>query len=392
MSLAPRLWRSLPDLDLTPADRKVLAILERAARLAKSPKFQSGLDDIAFAADISKRTVQRSIARLIEAGVVRKTVSERWNRHIPNTYELLRNWRRTQRDGVQPARQATGLTPLDYLGSKAWLVPTIASWLTENRPATFVEAFAGGAAIGLAVAHLRLADEVVLVEKDPDVAAFWSTVIDDNGGIACLVERCETLPVNRTAIEECLASNPKTTRERAFKRLVQSHFVFGAITRPDNAELLSRARLHRWNPTRIVMRLLMLNHLRPRIRFVEGDGLRYIRKYGQCSKTTWFFDPPHPTFRHGRDRLYQTPVVPSNTLFSAVAELSGPWIMTNENSPLIRDSCQQHGFTYRTPVVRSNNGSEAKSAEVLIGRNLSGLQLQPFKAFVGEKTGDQDAA
>jgi hypothetical protein len=139
MSLAPRLWRSLPNLDLTPGDRKVLAILERAARLAKSPKFQSGLDAIAAAAQVSKRTVQRSIVRLIEVGLVKKTTSEEWNRHIPNTYELLRNWRRTRHDAVHPALQATGLTPLDYPGAKSWLVPTIARWITENRPKTFVE-------------------------------------------------------------------------------------------------------------------------------------------------------------------------------------------------------------------------------------------------------------
>jgi DNA adenine methylase len=396
MSLAPHLWRSLPDLDLTPADRKVLAILERAARLAKSPKFQTGLDDIAVAAEISKRTVQRSVARLIDAGLVRKTVSEEWNRHIPNTYELLRNWRRTRHDAVHPARQATGLTPLDYPGSKAWLVPTIASWLTENGRATFVEPFAGGAAIALAVAHLRLADEVVLVEKDPDVAAFWSTVINDSKGIAYLVDQCESLPVTKEAVTKWLTLKPKNVRERAFRRLVQSHFIFNAITRPDNAELLCRGRIDRWNPTRIIMRLLLLKHLRSRLRFIEGDALKYVKQHGSSSGTVWFFDPPYASFGHGKDRLYQTPAVPMHPLFAAIANVKGPWIMSNENSWLVRESCDRHNFEYRMPIIRSNNGSKAKSAEMLIGRDLSRLQLQPFRAFIGEvapeSTDEEDAA
>lgn len=393
MALAPRLWRSLPNLDLTPADRKVLATLERAARLAKSPTFQSGLEDIAAAAEVSKRTVQRSILRLIEVGLVKKTTSDEWNRHIPNTYELVRNWRNRQHDAVHPVRQATGLTPLDYPGSKSWLVPTIASWITENRHKTFVEGFAGGASIGLAIAHLKLADEVVLVEKDPDVAAFWTTVISDKGGIDYLIDQCERLPVDEQAIQAWLVRPLSNRRERGFHRLLQSVFLFNGITRADNAKLLCRGRMYRWNPTRIMMRLWFIKRLRERIRFVEGDALDYMRANHRSRDTAWYLDTPYPSYRVGKDCLYQTPAVSTRALFAATSKLKGSWIMSNEDSWMIREQCDAHGLDYRRPIVRSNHGVKAKKVELLIGRDLSGLNLQPYKAFVGEaKSAEEDAA
>jgi hypothetical protein len=81
-----------------------------------------------------------------------------------------------------------------------------------------------------------------------------------------------------------------------------------------------------------MMRLLLIARMRSRLRFVHGDALDYMRRHGRDADTCWFLDPPYPSLKEGRDRLYQTPAVAKPALFAAVSRLKGKWIMTNEDS------------------------------------------------------------
>src|SRR5262249_3692815 len=79
---------------------------------------------------------------------------------------------------VLPSR----LSPFRYPGGKSWLRPTMIRWLKSLpfRPRLFIEPFAGGASVGLAVAELDLADQVILIERDPSVAAVWKVALGSN--------------------------------------------------------------------------------------------------------------------------------------------------------------------------------------------------------------------
>jgi len=66
-------------------------------------------------------------------------------------------------------------SPFRYPGGKTWLVPYARSWLA-NRPIRSdlpIEPFAGGAIVGLTAGFERLAEHVILVENDQDVASVW---------------------------------------------------------------------------------------------------------------------------------------------------------------------------------------------------------------------------
>ena len=64
-------------------------------------------------------------------------------------------------------------SPFRYPGGKTWLVPKIKQWLRSLpwKPSLFVEPFAGGAIVGLNVAFENLAEKVLLIELDEQVAA-----------------------------------------------------------------------------------------------------------------------------------------------------------------------------------------------------------------------------
>ncbi len=75
-------------------------------------------------------------------------------------------------------------SPFRYPGGKTWLVPLARRWWRslERKPKLLVESFAGGGIIGLTAVFEGFVDHVVLVEKDPEVAAVWKCVFSPNFG------------------------------------------------------------------------------------------------------------------------------------------------------------------------------------------------------------------
>src|SRR5579863_7878256 len=86
-----------------------------------------------------------------------------------------------QAPSVVNVAQVPQRSPFRYPGGKTWLVPHIRTWMRslKARPAVFIEPFAGGGIVSLTVAFEGLADHVVMVELDKDVAAVWKTMLSD---------------------------------------------------------------------------------------------------------------------------------------------------------------------------------------------------------------------
>ena len=63
-------------------------------------------------------------------------------------------------------------SPFRYPGGKTWLVPLFRRWMISlpSQPAVLVEPFAGGGIISLTAAFEQLADRVVMVELDQQIA------------------------------------------------------------------------------------------------------------------------------------------------------------------------------------------------------------------------------
>src|SRR5271154_7580076 len=70
-------------------------------------------------------------------------------------------------------------SPFRYPGGKTWLVPLFRRWMLSlpNTPTVLVEPFAGGGIISLTTAFEWLADKVVMVELDKQIAAVWQTIL-----------------------------------------------------------------------------------------------------------------------------------------------------------------------------------------------------------------------
>src|SRR5579862_3108365 len=110
-------------------------------------------------------------------------------------------------------------SPFRYPGGKTWLAPRMRQWLRwlakqGKRPAEFIEPFAGGGSMSLLVAFERLASHVTLVERDPDVAAVWRTILEGDG--VGLAQDIAHFTLTTTAITQTLTTPPLTYEARAF--------------------------------------------------------------------------------------------------------------------------------------------------------------------------------
>ncbi len=123
---------------------------------------------------------------------------------------------------------ASILSPLRYPGAKRRLAGYLAQVLRLNklRPKLFVEPFAGGASVALALLNDGLVEKIALGERDPLVAAFWKTVFRDP---EWLVQEIQRIPVTIQKWRYFRTGKFRTDRDRALACLFLNRTSFSGI-------------------------------------------------------------------------------------------------------------------------------------------------------------------
>ena len=60
-------------------------------------------------------------------------------------------------------------------------MPTVRQWLKQEKKSVpeLIEPFAGGGIVSLTAAFERLADEILMVEMDDEIAAVWEVILSE---------------------------------------------------------------------------------------------------------------------------------------------------------------------------------------------------------------------
>jgi len=176
-------------------------------------------------------------------------------------------------------------SPFRYPGGKTWLVPRVRQWLTslETRPTVLVEPFAGGGIVGLTAAFEELAEHIILVELDKQVAAVWQTLL--GGGADWLTERILSFDLTHDTVLATLARDDGGVRERAFRTILKNRTFHGGIMAP-GASLIKHGEngkglKSRWYAETLARRIMAIDGIRDRFTFVCGDGIEVMREYAR---------------------------------------------------------------------------------------------------------------
>ena len=278
--------------------------------------------------------------------------------------------------GVNPSAHVKNVahrSPFRYPGGKTWLAPYVRRWLSASpkRPELFIELFAGGASVGLTVAAENLADRVVLVEKDPAVAAVWETII--YGDAEQLAGRILAFTLDENHVSELLNSTPPTTLDVAFHTIVRNRVARGGILAPRAGMMRAgengRGLASRWYPKTLAGRIRAIVPLRDRLEFVCADGLDVAAQHVNSTETVLFADPPYTAGgKNAGSRLYTYFALDHEKLFTVAQAHPGDVLITYDNTAEVSTLAQRHGFTTRAVSMRSTHN--ATMSELLVGKNL----------------------
>jgi DNA adenine methylase len=267
-------------------------------------------------------------------------------------------------------------SPFRYPGGKTWLVPRVRAWLTNlpTKPKKFIEPFAGGAITGLTVAFDGLADEVILVELDEQVASVWETIINTDDGGKWLAEKIVNFELTTDSVKSLLSARKRSIREKAFQTIVQNRISHGGILAPGAGAIKNgengKGILSRWYPATLKRRILDIVSVKDRIKFIRGDGFEIIRKNLNDMNAVFFIDPPYTaSTKRAGSRLYTHHQVNHEKLFELASKIKGDFLMTYDDAEEVRALANAHRF--ETRLVAMNNTHHATMNELLIGKDLS---------------------
>jgi DNA adenine methylase len=267
----------------------------------------------------------------------------------------------TERDNKRRAEEKPStLSPFRYPGGKSRLRATIINWISQLgfRPTHFVEPFAGGASVGLAIAELDLADHVTLAEIDPDVSAVWDVVL--NGQATAFADQIRAFRLSRSTAAEVIAREPTDQLSRAFRCLLLNRISRAGIMAPGAGWLNRGEHDHgiasRWYPKTLSDRVTLTNALRDRITFVQRDGLQVLEQFAKEARAVAFVDPPYIVKGRGAGkRLYAHHDVGCDKLFKIVRAFSGAMIITYHRSVVVKRLSNEAGLELHTIKVQTGH-------------------------------------
>ncbi len=266
------------------------------------------------------------------------------------------------------------LSPFRYPGGKTWLVPRVREWLRSlpNRPETFIEPFCGGGITSLTVAAEGLADRVVMVELDADVAAVWRVCL--GSGAEWLAQRILNFDLTPENARAVIDQTDPALEERAFRTILRNRVNHGGILAPGSGILKhgenGRGLLSRWYPETLAKRFRTIATLRDRIEFVQGDGVAVIENNAHNEDAVFFIDPPYTAGgKKAGSRLYTHFQLDHDKLFDVTSTVAGDFLMTYDNAQEILELAEKHRFD--TEAVAMKNTHHAAMNELVIGRYLA---------------------
>jgi len=268
-------------------------------------------------------------------------------------------------------------SPFRYPGGKTWLVPLFRRWMFSlpHEPQILVEPFAGGGIISLTAAFEWLANKVLMVELDEQIAAVWQTIL--GGEAHWLAKRLLAFELTPESAKAELAKPPKSRREFAFQTMLKNRTAHGGIL-AEGAGVLKHGEngkgiLSRWYPQTIARRITNIGLVADRLGFIHGDAFDVLTRFQKEREAVFFIDPPYTAGgKRAGSRLYTHSEIDHERLFSLCEKLRGDFLMTYDNAEEVRALAERHGF--ETKSVPMKNTHHAEMDELLIGRNLDWVE------------------
>ena len=260
-------------------------------------------------------------------------------------------------------------SPFRYPGGKSWFVPRLRQWLgsKQQKPKLLIEPFAGGGSIGLTAAFEDLAERVIMVEADPQIAAVWLAIFwGDGKQLADMILR---FPFSPEAVAGALAKEPENRVERAFRTILLNRVNRGGVM-ADGAGMIKsgengKGLSSRWYPETLAKRIIDIGEVKDKISFYASHAFAVIPHHLSNEDAVFFIDPPYTAGgKNAGARLYNYSELDHDQLFKLCSFISGDFVMTYDNNPEVKALASKYRFV--TEEIAMRNAHNAPMTELLI--------------------------
>lgn len=259
-------------------------------------------------------------------------------------------------------------SPFRYPGGKTWLIPVVRNWLKQsNSNKTLIEPFAGGGIVSLTAAFESLADMVIMVELDQEVAAVWEVIINgDHNWLADKIFSFDLTPENANSI---LQKEDKTIKEQAFSTILKNRIFHGGIITKGSGMIKNgengKGIRSRWYPKTLRDRISAVGHVKSKMKFITGDAFTELDKVKNDPDAYSFIDPPYTV---AGKRLYTHFEIDHDALFALTAQQKGKFMLTYDDTEEIRGLADKYNLNYRTIPMKTTHNIQKN--EIIISDNF----------------------
>jgi DNA adenine methylase len=269
-------------------------------------------------------------------------------------------------------------SPLRYPGGKQKLHPLVRLIIQKSglEHCTYVEPFAGGAGVALALLFENAVDSIVINDFDRAISSFWKAVLSEPDRFA-----------------ECILSVPLTIEEWKKQREIYDSatrysFEYGFasffLNRTNHSGILKGGPIGgfgqknskynvsaRFNRQSLAAKITAIKSKKDSIRCYNQDVLAFLRNQVPRLGPNVFiyFDPPY--YNNGR-RLYENYFQHRHhqSLAETIrATVDVPWIVSYDNVPQIRE--MYSGLTERTFSLSYSLANNGTGQEVMFFRDAA---------------------
>ena len=189
-------------------------------------------------------------------------------------------------------------SPLRYPGGKAKLAPFIKSVFNENnlKSMRYVEPFAGGASVGLALLYEGYVSEITINDYDRSIYAFWHSVVNENERFC---KKVNSIPIDiETWVKQ---KNYQQNKSKAdlfslgfstffLNRTNVSGIITGGII--GGKEQKGNYKIDaRFNKPELISRIARIKNFKDKIEVTCVDALKLIQN--DAKNIFYYLDPPY---------------------------------------------------------------------------------------------------
>jgi len=259
-------------------------------------------------------------------------------------------------------------SPFRYPGGKTWLIPVVRKWLRQSKePKTLLEPFAGGGIVSLTTAFENLADTILMIELDHEVAAVWEVII--NGDHTWLADKIYSFDLTPENVNSIFQKKEKSIKGQAFSTILKNRIFHGGIITKGSGLIKNGEKgkgiKSRWYPKTLRDRIMAIGHVKSKMKFITGDAFEALKKIKSDKNTFSFIDPPYTV---AGKRLYSHFEINHNELFALTAKLKGKYMLTYDDTQEIRTLAVKHKLDFRTIPMKTTH--HIQKNEIIISDNF----------------------